>query len=157
MTPQEYMDLALKEAHKAFLEDEVPVGALVVHSQSGKILAKAHNQTERGNFLKHAEILAMQKALKKLQTKRLWDCDLYVTLEPCTMCAAAISFARIKNLFFGASDSKGGAVLSGVKFFNSPCCHHKPNISAGIKAPESTELLQTFFKQKRTEKNNTHC
>lgn len=151
MTDADYMDIALKEAKKAFDHDEVPVGAVVVDLQTGKIISKAYNKTEYGeDITAHAEILAIRKALKKLKTKRLFNHALYVTLEPCTMCAAAISFARIKKLVFGSLDPKGGAVLSGVGFFESKTCHHKPEILSKIKAEESTTLLKDFFKNKRS-------
>ena len=151
MDAKDYMAIALKEAKKAFDKDEVPVGVVLVDNLTGKIVARAHNKTEYGlDPTAHAEIQAIQKAAKKLQSKRLWHLDMYVTLEPCTMCAAAISFARIENLFIGATDEKGGAVLSGVKFFESPTCHHKPNVITGILAGESSDLLKTFFKNKRT-------
>lgn len=151
MDAKNYMALALKEAQKAFLEDEVPVGAVIVNVKTGKVLAKAHNKTEHGGDpTKHAEILAIQKACKKLEEKRLWDCDMYVSLEPCTMCAAAIAFARIGKLFIGATDEKGGAVLNGVRFFESKTCHFKPEVYEGILAAESQKLLQEFFKNKRS-------
>ena len=111
MTSEEYMLLALKEAQKAAKLDEVPVGAVLVDNKSGKIIARAHNKSEHGlDPTAHAEILVIQKAVKKLAVKRLWNTSLYVTLEPCTMCAAAISFARIEKLIIGALDPKGGAV-----------------------------------------------
>ena len=117
------MEIALKEAQKAFLQDEVPVGAVIVDAD-GNIIAKAYNKTEYGfDPTAHAEINAIRKACKKLKTKRLWNCCMYVTLEPCTMCAAAISFARIEKLFIGAYDEKGGAVANGVRFFESSACH----------------------------------
>ena len=150
MDAKDYMAVALKEAKKAFDKDEVPVGAVLVDNLTGKLVARAYNKTEHGlDPTAHAEMQVIQKAAKKLQTKRLWHLDMYVTLEPCTMCAAAISFARIENLFIGATDEKGGAVMSGVKFFESPTCHHKPNVITGILADESSDLLKTFFKNKR--------
>ena len=151
MDAKDYMALALKEAQKAFLKDEVPVGAVVVNSKNGQVIAKAYNQTEHGGDpTKHAEILAIQKACKKLGLKRLWNCDMYVSLEPCTMCAAAIAFARIERLFIGTLDEKGGAIINGVRFFESPTCHFKPEIHEGILATESQNLLQSFFKNKRS-------
>ena len=141
------MTLALKEAEKAAAKDEVPIGAVIVKDE--EVIAKAHNLCEQKGCTKHAEILAIEKACKKLKTTRLWDCDMYVTLEPCTMCAAAISFARIRNLYIGATDEKGGAVLSGVKFFESKTCHHKPKIKAGILANTCSQILKDFFKAKR--------
>lgn len=150
MTAEEYMQIALNMAQKATEHDEVPVGAVIVNPQTGKIVAKAYNKSAHsGDSTAHAEILAIQKACKKLQTPRLWDMDMYVTLEPCTMCAAAISFARINRLYFGAVDEKGGAVVSGVKFYDSPTCHHRPTYVGGILAKPCSELLKNFFKKKR--------
>lgn len=150
MNPQDYMKLALKEAEKAFKKDEVPVGALVVNPQTGEVIARAHNLSEHGkDALSHAEIEVMRKACKKLNQKRLWGLDLYVTLEPCTMCAAAASMMRIGKVYFGAADVKGGAVENGVKFYSQPTCHHRPDIIGGILAEEASTLLKTFFRQKR--------
>lgn len=150
MNPQDYMKLALKEAEKAFKKDEVPVGAVVVNPQTGEVVARAHNLSEHGkDALAHAEIEVMRKACKKLNQKRLWGLDLYVTLEPCTMCAAAASMMRIEKIYFGAKDAKGGAVESGVKFYEQPTCHHRPEIVDGILAEEASNLLKIFFKQKR--------
>jgi len=150
MDAKDYMALALKEAKKAFDKDEVPVGAVLVDDQTGKVIAKAFNQTEHGGDpTAHAEIEVIRKACRKLRSKRLWHTTLYVTLEPCAMCAAAISYARIENLVFGAPDEKGGAVLNGVRFFESPTCHHKPKIEADVLACESADLLKNFFKKKR--------
>ncbi len=150
MQAKDYMALALKEAQKAFKKDEVPVGAVLVDNNTGNIIARAHNKTEHGNDpTAHAEISIIQKACKKLSAKRLWNTSLYVTLEPCTMCAAAISYARIEKLVIGALDEKGGAVVSGVKFFESKTCHFKPQIEIGVLAEQATELLKTFFKNKR--------
>lgn len=146
----DYMRRALELAKKAALEDEVPVGALVVDRNSGEIIAEAYNQSAHGgDATAHAEILAIQRACAKLKTTRLWNMDLYVTLEPCTMCAAAISLARIEHLYFGATDEKGGAVTSGVKFYEAATCHHRPQCSGGICADECAELLRDFFKAKR--------
>lgn len=153
MSDEKFMLAALKEAAKASARDEVPVGAVIVDSATGKIVAKARNQSEHGNDpTAHAEIIAIRKACKKLQSKRLWNCDMYVTLEPCTMCAAAISFARIRRLIFGANDAKGGAVINGVKFFEQSTCHHKPKITAGVAAAESSLMLKAFFAAKRSNK-----
>ena len=150
MTAEEYMKAALKMAQKAAERDEVPVGAIIVNPQTGKIIARAYNKSaHNGDATAHAEIIAIQKACKKLQTSRLWDMDIYVTLEPCTMCAAAISFARIAHLYFGAYDEKGGAVANGVKFYDSPTCHHRPKYTGGIATESCAELLKTFFKNKR--------
>ncbi len=150
MTKEEYMQYVLKLARQAADEDEIPVGAIVVNSTTGEIISEAKNQSaHNGDATSHAEILAIQRACQKLGQSRLWDMDLYVTLEPCPMCAAAISFARIKNLYFGAIDEKGGAVVSGVRFYDSPSCHHKPIVEGGISANESSSLLKTFFQNKR--------
>ena len=149
MTSEKYMAIAYKEAQKAFLSDEVPVGAVIV-DQAGKILSKAHNKTEHGfDPTAHAEILCIRKACQKLKQKRLWDCTLVVTLEPCAMCAAAISMARISKIIIGAKDEKNGAVLSGVKFFESATCHFKPQVETGICEPECAQILKDFFKSKR--------
>jgi tRNA(Arg) A34 adenosine deaminase TadA len=150
MTDTEYMQKALKEAQKAYLKDEVPIGACLVNPINNKIIAKAHNQTEYGqDVTSHAEILVLRKACKKLKAKRLWGLDLYVTLEPCTMCAAAISFARIRRVIYGATDPKGGAIDSGVKFFQSQTCHHKPEVISGVLEDKCSTLLKSFFKNKR--------
>ena len=150
MDSEYYMKIALKQAQKAFESDEVPVGAVIVDPQSGKIVAKAGNKSEHGeSAMAHAEILAMQKACKKLKQNRLWNLDLYVTLEPCTMCAAAISVMRVRKICFGAIDEKGGAVVSGVKFFESKTCHHKPDIEFGILQDECSKILKKFFGDKR--------
>ena len=155
MTDQDYMALALKEAQKALQADETPVGAVLVDALSGKIVAKAHNQTEYGqDVTAHAEILVLRRGLKKLSQKRLWDCDLYVTLEPCAMCAAAISFARIRRVVFGAFDAKGGAVESHIRFFESPACHFRPNVKSGVNALECGQILKDFFKTKRASKTD---
>ena len=143
------MDLAYQQAVKAFECEEVPVGAVVVDG-TGKVLAKAYNLTEKKNDpTAHAEILVLQKACKKLGVPRLPDCDLYVTLEPCTMCAAAISFARIAHLYFGAFDPKGGGVSHGAKFFDQPTCHHRPKVLDGCEGQRSKILLQQFFQDRR--------
>lgn len=150
MTKDEYMQIALDLARQAAAEDEVPVGALIVNPTTGEIIAEAYNQSAHsGDATAHAEILAIQRACKKLNATRLWDLDMYVTLEPCTMCAAAISFARIRKLYFGAEDIKGGAVINGVKFYEAPTCHHKPETESGIMAEECASVLKDFFKTKR--------
>lgn len=143
-----FMQFALDEAHRAATRGEVPVGAVIV--LDNQVLARAHNQTRA---LKcptgHAEILAIEIATKQLDNARLNECDLYVTLEPCAMCAGAISHARIRRLYYGAEDAKGGAVESGVRFFSQPTCHHAPEVYSGIKEREAAELLKTFFAKKR--------
>lgn len=156
MNPQDYMKLALREAQKAADKDEVPVGAVVVDAASGKVIAKAHNLSEHGSDATgHAEILAMRKAAAKLRQNRLRNMDLYVTLEPCTMCAAAISLMRIRRVCFGAADSKGGAIVSGVQFFAASTCHHRPQVEAGILAEEAARLLKDFFAAKRRNKKTS--
>lgn len=143
------MSLALDEARAAAERGEVPVGAVIV-SASGDVLVLAGNRTrELNDPTAHAEILAIRAACSVLETERLVDCDLYVTLEPCPMCAAAISFARIRRLYYGASDPKGGAVDSGVRFFASPTCHHVPEIYPSVGETEASTLLTNFFKARR--------
>ena len=150
MNPQEYMKIALDEAKQAFLEDEVPVGAVIVNPLDGSVIAQAHNLSEHGDFaFSHAEIEVMQQACQKLKQNRLWGLDLYVTLEPCTMCAAAASLMRIHKIYFGAYDEKGGAVDNGVCFYQAKTCHHRPQTEGGILEEESAQLLKDFFKGKR--------
>lgn len=150
MTKEEYMQQALELAKQAAAADEVPVGAIIVNHESGEIIAKAYNRSAHGgDATAHAEILAIQEACYQLNTPRLWGMDMYVTLEPCTMCAAAISFVRIENLYFGAIDVKGGAIVSGVKFYESATCNHRPQIEHGICAEACGEILKDFFAQKR--------
>lgn len=149
-----FMQRAIELAAQAAAEDEVPIGAVIVNPESGEIIAEAYNQSQHiSDASAHAEIEAIRKACAKLGQNRLWDMDLYVTLEPCTMCAGAISLARIKNLYFGAADAKGGAVVSGVKFFEAPTCHHRPQVSGGILEEECAALLKNFFRQKRNKKD----
>lgn len=153
MTDEDYMRLALNEAKKAFACDEVPIGAVIVDPVTGKIIAKAHNKTEFGTDpTAHAEILAIRKAARKLKSKRLWGLDLYVTLEPCTMCAAAISFARFRKICYGAADIKGGAIAGGVCFYDAPTCHHRPETISGVLDLECGQILKDFFAQKRLKK-----
>lgn len=148
MKRPDFMATALKEAQAAAGRDEVPVGAVIV--LNGDVVATAGNRTrELADPTAHAEILAIRDACAKLSSERLGECDLYVTLEPCTMCAAAISFARLRRLYFGAADEKGGAVVSGVRFFASPTCHHAPDIYAGLGEIESAVLLKDFFVSRR--------
>ena len=143
-----FMDQALAEAGAAQAAGEVPVGCVIV--RDGQVIARAGNRTLRDHDpTAHAELLAVRTATAALGSERLNDCDLYVTLEPCTMCAAAISFARIRRLYYGASDPKGGAVESGVRFFSAATCHHRPEVYAGIGAQASAEMLRTFFAAKR--------
>ena len=142
------MDLALEEARAAAARGEVPVGAVIV--RGGEVLARAGNRTrELTDPTAHAEILVIREATEKLASERLGDCDLYVTLEPCPMCAAAISFARIRRLYFGAEDVKGGAVENGPRFFAQPTCHHAPEVYGGIEEAASRDLLKSFFAARR--------
>ena len=142
------MACAFLEAQAAFERDEAPIGAVVV--RDGKILARAGNQTLRDNDpTAHAEILAIRSACAILGSQRLTGCDLYVTLEPCAMCAAAISFARVRRLYWAASDPKGGAVEHGPRFFAQPTCHHAPDLYGGIRESEAAEMLRLFFKSRR--------
>lgn len=139
---------ALQQAKIAFGKDEVPVGAIIV--ENGEIIAKNYNQNlTLKDPTAHAEILVLRQAAEKKQTSRLDNCDLYVTLEPCAMCAAAIALARIRRVYYCLSDEKFGAVENGVQFFNSKSCHHKPEIYFGFSENESKELLINFFKSKR--------
>lgn len=148
MISKGYMDLALEEARAAADRGEVPVGAVIV--RNGVVLARAGNRTrELNDVTAHAEILAIRQAATILGSERLTDADLYVTLEPCTMCAAAISFARLRRLYFGAEDEKGGAVTSGVRFFNQPTCHHAPEIYPDIASEDAMRLLKGFFRDRR--------
>lgn len=150
MTINDFMQQALTLAHQAARQDEIPVGCLVVNPTTNEIIAATHNLSQHSeDATAHAEILAIRQACSKLGQNRLRGMNMYVTLEPCTMCAAAISFARIKHLYFGAFDPKGGAVVSGVKFYDQPTCHHKPEITGGILEDECSALLKTFFQQKR--------
>lgn len=142
-----FMKEAIKEAKKAFFKNEVPVGAVIV--KNGEVIAKAHNLCEKNaNPTHHAEILAINKAFKKLNTNRLNGCELYVTLEPCPMCAGAIIHARLDKVVFGAFDLKGGAISSRVDLFNKGF-NHKPEVFEGICEKECSALLTEFFKDKR--------
>ena len=141
---------ALSMAQKAFDSDEVPVGAVVFHSQTHKIISSAHNQTAHSHSpTAHAEMEALKKACKKLGTDKLVGYSLFVTLEPCTMCAAAISLARIDTLYFGAYDPKTGGVCQGAAVYTHPQTHHKPGVIGGIHADICGRLLKDFFKLKR--------
>ncbi|MEC7512906.1 MAG: nucleoside deaminase, partial [Pseudomonadota bacterium] len=131
--------------------DEIPVGAVIV-AADGTVLARTGNAMRRANDpTAHAEMLALREACATLGTDRLHDCDLYVTLEPCTMCAGAISHARIRRLYYGASDRKAGAVDNGVAFFDQPSCHHKPEVYGGIREQAAALLLRDFFALRRNE------
>lgn len=143
-----FMELALDEARKAQGAGEVPIGCVIV--RDGAVIAAAHNRTLTDRDpTAHAEIIAIRAAARMLGSERLTGCDLHVTLEPCAMCAAAISFARIHRLYYAAPDPKGGAVDSGVRFFASPTCHHRPEIYGGIGEAASATLLRDFFATRR--------
>jgi tRNA(adenine34) deaminase len=143
-----FMDMALAEARAAGEAGEVPVGCVIV--RAGAVVARAGNRTLADRDpTAHAEIIAIRAAAAALGTERLTDCDLYVTLEPCAMCAGAVAFARIRRLYYGAADLKGGAVDSGVRFFASPACHHRPEVYGGLAEAETSELLRNFFRQRR--------
>jgi tRNA(adenine34) deaminase len=142
------MDFALAEARAAAAAGEVPVGCVIV--RDGAVISRAGNRTLADRDpTAHCELLAIRRAAAALASERLTDCDLYVTLEPCAMCAAAISFARIRRLYYGAADPKGGAVENGVRFFASPTCHHRPDVYGGIGAAEAAALLTDFFSRRR--------
>jgi len=143
-----YMDLALAEARAAAAAGEVPVGCVIVYG--GEVVARGRNRTLTDRDpTAHAEMLALRAAAAALGSERLVDCDLYVTLEPCTMCAGALSFARIRRLYYGAADPKGGAVESGVRVFSSATCHHRPDVYGGIGEKEAAALLHGFFAARR--------
>ena len=151
MTAPDYMAMAFAEAEAAAQAGEVPVGAVIV-AADGSVLARIGNAMRHTNDpTAHAEILALRAACATLGTDRLPDCDLYVTLEPCTMCAGAISHARIRRLYYGASDRKAGAVDNGVAFFDQPTCHHKPEVYGGIQEKAAARLLKDFFALRRYE------
>ena len=148
MSSFSFMDLALQAAADAATAGEVPIGCVIV--LNGEVIATAGNRTIRDNDpTAHAEVLAIRQAAGRLGSQRLGDCDLYVTLEPCTMCAGAISFARIRRLYFGAADPKGGGVDSGVRFFAQPTCHHAPDVYSAVGEGEAASLLRDFFKERR--------
>lgn len=142
------MSLALEEARAAAARGEAPIGAVVV--AGGAVIARAGNRTrEWRDPTAHAEMLVLREAAASLGDERLTEADLYVTLEPCTMCAGAISHARVRRLYYGAADAKGGAVDSGVRFFSQPTCLHRPEVYSGIGENESAELLRGFFRARR--------
>jgi len=148
--PNSYMELALAEAAKAALRNEVPVAAVVVDPQAQEILSIASNRTEElSDATAHAELLALQEAAKVYGNARLFGCDLYVTLEPCPMCAGAISLARIRRLYFGASDPKSGGVDHGPRIFDQSTCHHRPEIYGGIDELRAGQMLSDFFRKRR--------
>jgi tRNA(Arg) A34 adenosine deaminase TadA len=144
------MTAALAEAEAAAAAREVPVGAVLVEAASGRILARARNRVEEWcDPTAHAELIAIREGARLLGAKRLTAADLYVTLEPCTMCAQAISFARLRRLYFGAYDPKGGGVEHGARIFDQPTCHHRPEIVGGIEERRAAALLRAFFKERR--------
>ena len=148
MNAPSFMDLALKAAESAANAGEVPIGCVVVRNNA--VIATAANRTLTDHDpTAHAELLALRQAARIIGSERLVDCDLYVTLEPCTMCAGAISFARIRRLYYGAADPKGGAVESGVRFFASPTCHHAPEVYSAVGEENAARLLREFFKVRR--------
>jgi tRNA(adenine34) deaminase len=148
MTAPSFMDLALKTAENAGKSGEVPIGCVIVRDY--EVIATAGNRTLTDcDPTAHAEILAIRQAAERIGTERLVDCDLYVTLEPCTMCAGAISFARIRRLYYGAADPKGGAVDSGVRFFAQPTCHHVPQVHSAVGETRAAALLKEFFRERR--------
>ena len=142
------MSLALRQAEAAAQRGEVPVGAVVV--RAGIVLAATGNRTrELHDVTAHAEVLAIRAAGERLRSERLIDCDLYVTLEPCSLCAAAISFARMRRLYYGAGDPKGGGVEHGIRFFGAATCHHAPEVYSGIGETAAASLLRGFFLDRR--------
>jgi tRNA(adenine34) deaminase len=148
MTTPSFMDLALEAAKKAAQSGEVPIGCVIV--RGSEVIATAGNRTLADREpTAHAEILAIRQAAEALGSERLVDCDLYVTLEPCTMCAGAISFARVRRLYYGAADEKGGAVENGVRFFGQPTCHHAPEVYSGLGESEAAAMLKEFFRERR--------
>ncbi|MGX6960390.1 MAG: nucleoside deaminase [Rickettsia endosymbiont of Pentastiridius leporinus] len=145
-----FMEQALKQAEIAFSKNEVPVGAVIVDRLNQKIIASSHNNTEeKNNALYHAEIITINEACKITSSKNLSGYDIYVTLEPCAMCAAAIAHSRLKRLFYGALDPKHGAVESNLRYFNSKACFYRPEIYGEILAEPSALLMQKFFKNMR--------
>ncbi len=148
MTAPSFMDLALKTAENAGKAGEVPIGCVIVRGD--EVIASTANRTLTDRDpTAHAEVLALREAARLTGSERLTGCDLYVTLEPCTMCATAISFARIRRLYYGATDPKGGAVDSGVRFFAASTCHHAPEVYPSVGESESAEMLRDFFKARR--------
>lgn len=145
-----HMNRALEAAKEAEERGEVPIGAVIVHNPTDKVISVTSNRVlELKDPTAHAEVLAIRAACAILDNERLNDCDLYVTLEPCPMCAQAISFARIRRLYFAAEDEKGGGVENGPRIFNSASCHHKPEVYGGLMATSAAKLLRNFFKERR--------
>jgi tRNA(adenine34) deaminase len=145
-----YMEMALTEASEAALRGEVPVGAVIVDPETGEVLAADGNRTEElTDATAHAEMLVLRTAAKAVGGARLFGCDLYVTLEPCPMCAQAISFARIRRVYFGAPDPKGGGVEHGPRIYEQPTCHHRPDVYGGIDEQRAATMLRDFFAERR--------
>ena len=145
-----WMTEALAQAAEAVAAGEVPVGAVIVDPAAGVVLARAHNLVEAlGDPTAHAELLAIRAAAAALGRKRLEAADLYVTLEPCAMCAQAIAFARLRRLYFGAYDPKGGGVEHGARIFGQPTCHHRPEVVGGLEETRAGALLREFFRERR--------
>jgi len=150
MTGDKHMETAIAEAVAAAVRGEVPVGAVVVEAASGRVLARAGNRVEGDcDPAGHAELIALRAAAAAVGAPRLPDCDLYVTLEPCAMCAQAIAFARIRRLYFGAYDAKGGGVEHGARIFAQPTCHHAPDVVGGLEEGRCAALLRDFFASRR--------
>lgn len=148
MAEESFMSMAIEQAKAAAMRSEVPVGAVLVYQN--QVIARAGNETRALNDVTaHAEILAIRRSGLELSQERLIDCDLYVTLEPCAMCAGAISFARIRRLYIGAEDEKGGGVINGGRFFNQPTCHHAPDVYSGFQSDVCAQILKEFFNRQR--------
>ena len=145
-----FMGLAIELARAAYDNDEVPVGAVIVQTRNNEVISAFSNQMrQQRSSIAHAEMLAIQKANKIINNERLIGCEMFVSLEPCPMCAHAISISRLDTLYFAAEDPKGGGVIHGPKIFESSSCHHKPEVKYGLMADESSKLLRSFFKSKR--------
>ena len=147
---ENYFGLALAEAEKAFLRDEVPIGAVLVENRNSSIISVSGNRVEEfSDPTAHAEMLVIQEGVKRLNIKMLSSCDLYVTLEPCAMCAQAISYAKVRRLYFGAYDPKSGGVEHGAKIFQQTTCHYRPEVYGGIDEIRCSKLLESFFRERR--------
>ena len=145
-----FMNLALAEAERGASVGEVPVGAVLVDGSNGEVLAKSHNLVEElTDPTAHAELLVIREVAAQRGAKRLEKCDLYVTLEPCPMCAQAVAFARLRRVYYAASDPKGGGIEHGPRIFTQPTCHHRPEIYSGIDEARASALLKDFFKERR--------
>ena len=150
-----YMQTALEEAYMAYSEGEVPVGCVIVDRHTKAIVSRAHNMSQQNrNPNLHAEMIALDIACKKNNNKNLSNCDIYITLEPCTMCASAISNARIARMYYAASDIKQGAVENGVRFYTTPSCFYRPEIYSGLQRAESEAIITSFFSKLRENKQD---